>query len=155
MCQTKNSIADLKTLVAENRTGEALARLLELSQRDKPLHDSILIVSSEFKELNVQRLRGTVSNEEATLRQNKINEKVLMALESFDGAGRVLPGGVIPKKTSPAAILLGITLFLFGMGGIMELVGFRDGAAPFLVFGTFAFLAFLLALVISAFRGGR
>jgi hypothetical protein len=56
-------IAEIRAFVAENRTSDALARLLELSQSNKQIHDSILMVLAEFNDLNAQRLRGTVSSE--------------------------------------------------------------------------------------------
>ena len=145
-------IQEIKSFIAENRTSDALSRLLELSQSNKLIHDSILLVLAEFSELKAQQVRGTISNEEATLRQNKINARALVALESFDSRGKVLPGVTLPRKMSPIIILFLITLVLSGMAGIAEF--FLPGISiMFAVPASFAFLAFLLALVISSFRG--
>ena len=103
-------IAEIRAFIAENRTSDALARLLDMSQGNKQIHDSILMVLAEYNDLNAQRLRGTVSSEEAVLRHNKVNEKVLMALDAFDSQGKVLPGSVRPttneKSSSELCILI-------------------------------------------------
>lgn len=158
--------ADIKTLVAESRLGDALIRLRDLSQGNKQIHDSIVIVLAEFNDLKSRQLSGTISPEEATLRQNKISEKVLIALELFDGEGSVVPGSVVGKKTSATGILGRITLYLwggtalicllaavvlyilFGSAGIGENT-FSIAIIPVLL-GLVTFVGYVLAMVVSA-----
>ncbi|MBC7775239.1 MAG: hypothetical protein H7246_07360 [Phycisphaerae bacterium] len=155
-------VSEIKDFLAHGRTSDALSRLLELSQSNKQIHDSILMVLAEFNDLNAARLRGTIHNEEATLRQNKINEKVLMALDSFDSQGRVLPGSVVMKKTEPVS-MLGRLSVTFGGLTLLTLIGqffwvklgyggWTDLYAIPLFIGFLIFIAYLLALVISAFK---
>ena len=153
--------AEIKDFLTQGRTSDALSRLLELSQANKQIHDSILMVLAEFNDLNAARLRGTITNEEATLRQNKINEKVLMALDSFDGQGRVLPGSMVGKKISATKLLGKLTLVLWGgyltVYFIVQLnqnTWILDTLVLKVLFDCcfFTFIAYLLAIVVSAFK---
>ncbi|GAB4490592.1 MAG: hypothetical protein OHK0019_09680 [Saprospiraceae bacterium] len=76
-------IEAIKQAVAENRTSDALSRLLELTQNNKQLHDAIHIVLAEFNDLTSQRLKGTIDNSEATRRLNIIHDKILVAHWGF------------------------------------------------------------------------
>ncbi|MCE7921838.1 MAG: hypothetical protein DYG98_02170 [Haliscomenobacteraceae bacterium CHB4] len=107
-------IEAIKQAVAENRTSDALSRLLELTQSNKQLHDAIHIVLAEFNDLTSQRLKGMIDNSEATRRLNVIHDKILVAPGAFDSQGRVLPGSVTGKKTSAAGMLGKITIYLWG-----------------------------------------
>jgi hypothetical protein len=132
---------------------------------------------TRFNELNAARLRGTITNEEATLRQNKINEKVLWALDSFDSEGKVLPGSVLGKKTSSVGILGTLTFYLTGIGTLLLAIAkwvsrepyqSKDGlyhtgvyfdktiyfyiGAPLLFLAFWSFIAYLLAMVVSALK---
>ena len=159
-------IQEIKSFVAENRTGDAMSRLLELSQNNKQLHDAIHIVLAEFNDLTSQRLKGTIDNSEATRRLNVIHDKILVALGAFDSAGRVLPGSVVVKKNISAAGMLGRITILFGAIGCLLLfvakqVGGEYGwtkniyfeiGGGLLFLGFWIFIAYLLAMVVSAFK---
>ncbi len=88
----------IKELISKNQTSDALSLLIDLSKPNKQIHDALLIVSGEFTSLSAERLRGIVNNEEARLRLNIINDKLLLALDSFNNEGTPLPGKVISKK---------------------------------------------------------
>jgi len=150
-------VSEIKDFLAHGRTSDALSRLLELSQSNKQIHDSILMVLAEFNDLNAARLRGTIHNDEATLRQNKINEKVLMALDSFDSQGRVLPGSILRKRGSVTRILGRLTLVVWGGSIIVYFVAKltqSDTSALMVLFDYcfFTFIAYLIAMVVSAFK---
>ncbi|MBX2889839.1 MAG: hypothetical protein KF734_02815 [Saprospiraceae bacterium] len=159
-------IEEIKKAVAENRTGDALSRLLELSQNNKQLHDAIHIVLAEFNDLTSQRLKGTIDNSEATRRLNVIHDKILVALGAFDSEGRVLPGSMMGKKTSAAGLLGRITVYLWGgaallcllytipyliLNGNIEGIGhdLSISIIPVLL-GLVTFIGYVLALVVSA-----
>jgi len=55
-------INEIKSLVAESRTSDALSRLLELSQSNKQVHDAVQIVLGEFNDLTSQRLTALPKN---------------------------------------------------------------------------------------------
>jgi len=55
-------INEIKSLVAESRTSDALSRLLELSQSNKRVHDAVHIVLGEFNDLTSQRLTALPKN---------------------------------------------------------------------------------------------
>lgn len=154
-------IEEIKRAVAENHTSDALSRLLELSQSDKQVHDIIVIISGEFRDLNLQQLKGIIDNKEATQRLNAVHSRILDSLNLFDSQGRVLPGRVVGKKTSAAGMLGRITL-LFAVAGVLlfelSVRGKATAAATdFLVicFGLLfisfcSFIAYLLAIIVSA-----
>lgn len=170
-------INEIKALVSESRTRDALSRLLELSQSNKQTHHAILILSGEFNDLTSHRLKGTIDNSEATRRLNVIHDKILIALGAFDSGGRVLPRSMVGKKRASAAGMLGRITLLFGGLGIMmlimakgfsredkvinglikvgkkwtESIFFEIGSAS-LFLGFLVFIAYLLAMVVSAFK---
>ena len=115
---------NIKKLVSQNQTSEAISLLLDYSKSNPELYDSILIVSGEFKDFSMQRLRGTLTNDEVLRRQNLINEKVLIALDSFREDGSPLPSGVNSQKEKSAMLFKrwGIILIVVGVilmaGGI-------------------------------------
>ena len=161
-------IAEIRAFIAENRTSDALARLLDMSQGNKQIHDSILMVLAEYNDLNAQRLRGTVSSEEAVLRHNKVNEKVLMALDAFDSQGKVLPGSVGSRKKQSLRLLLIIGVCTTGLGFLLQAISLRimfqkEMANVFLLIapmsewlipsGLAALGVWLIALFINAIRG--
>lgn len=84
-------IEAIKQAVAENRTGDALSRLLELTQNNKQLHDAIHIVLAEFNDLQNQRIRGIISNEEAARRLSAIYNKIFVALEGLENEIKTTP----------------------------------------------------------------
>jgi hypothetical protein len=150
-------IDEIKKAVAENRTSDALSRLLELSKSDKQLHDAILIFSGEFRDLTMQQLKGVIDNKEATQRLNGVHDKILRALGAFDSEGQPVRGSdMVGKKSSSTDVLgylavifvgLGIILFQgekefgFGLLGILLIYG-----------GGIVFIGFVIALVVNAFK---
>lgn len=158
--------SNIKSLVAESRTSDALALLLELSQPNKQVHDAIHIVLGEFNELTSQRLRGTIDNSEATRRLNTIHDKILIALDSFDSQGKPLPGstGSSSGRTTKFLLRLGITLlgvaltfaalsYLFKdeteeTSVILVIAGYFIGIGSIFVLG-----AWLIALLFNALKG--
>ncbi len=160
-------IAEIKSLVAESRTSDALSRLLELSQSNKQVHDAILILSGEFSDLTSQQLKGTIDNSEATRRRNVVHDKILIALWAFDSLGRVVPGSGVVAKSSATRILGRLTLLSMGLSAalfsIMHLHNkslsqenyweYRWDESYALVpsfLGFWIFIAYLLAMVVSA-----
>lgn len=150
-------IAEIRAFIAENRTSDALARLLDMSQGNKQIHDSILMVLAEYNDLNAQRLRGTVSSEEAVLRHNKVNEKVLMALDAFDSQGKVLPGSVRPttneKSSSGRGGVFVLALLTIGFAILLTLGTYaRHDASQFIgmLLGGISFIGLIIALIVSA-----
>lgn len=148
-------IEEIKKAVAENRTGDALSRLLELTQSNKQLHDAIHIVLAEFNDLTSQRLKGTIDNSEATRRLNVVHDKILVALGAFDSQGKVLPGSVVGKKSSAVSVLGKLTLLLGGLSATTGMVELSLGK-PYVVFaiplflGFCTFIGYILAMVVSA-----
>lgn len=156
-------IEAIKKAVAENRTSDALSALLELSQNDKPLYDSILIISGEFRDLTSQQLKGTIDNSEATRRLNVIHDKILVALGAFDSAGRVLPGSVVGKKNSAAGILGKLTLLFGALFIIMMIIQINPFSKNRLIdlsvlrfiplyLGLITFVGYVLALIVGSLK---
>lgn len=158
---------EIKRLVSESKTSDALALLLELSKPNKQVHDAIHIVLGEFNELTSQRLRGIIDNSEATKRLNIIHDKILIALNSFDSQGKPLPNSVTSTsgRTTKFLLRLGLSLlgcallligiyFLFNPDGrgdeflIILLLAYYIGAGGLLSLG-----GWFLALVFNALKG--
>lgn len=154
---TSSPTAEIKALVAENRTSDALSRLLELSESNKQVHDAILILSGEFSDLTSQQLKGTIDNTEATRRRNIVHDKILIALGAFDSRGRVVPGSGVVAKSSATKILGRLTLVVWGGSLIIYLLAKVTKSERFELivlfdYCFFTFMAYLLAVIISAFK---
>ncbi len=152
-------IEAIKRAVAENRASDALSRLLELSQNNKQLHYAIHIVLAEFNDLTSQRLKGTIDNSEATRRLNVIHDKILIALGAFDSAGRVLPGSPLVKRNLIANTLWRLMFAVLGIGVVLYFVFKATDNREIemlsyiiLAIGVWVFFAYLLAMVVSAFK---
>jgi len=151
-------IEEIKKAVAENRTSDALSRLLELSKSDKQLHDAILIFSGEFRDLTMQQLKGLIDNKEATQRLNVVHDKILRALGAFDSVGRVLPGIKIPVRKERQSLGGGVIFLVFLTIGLALLCfwGVKtnngDMAGIGGILGFFSFIGLILALIVSAFK---
>ena len=109
---------EIKQLVSQNQTSEALSLLLDMSKENAQIYDAVLIVSGEFKNLAAQRVRGTIANDEVIRRTNIINDKILIALESFRDDGTPFPSRVASKKEKAKKLILQIGLGLVA-GGIL------------------------------------
>ncbi len=68
---------ELRSLVAQGRTGEAVAKLADLSGKAKVFHDSALLLSGRWEQLKRQGNMGTLSQSNANLERNQINAAVL------------------------------------------------------------------------------
>jgi len=156
-----SSVSDIKALVSQNKTADALSMLLQMTQENKAIHDSVLLISSKFTEITVQKIRGTISNEEAIRFENQVNEKILETLNVFDSKGKIIPGIVPQKKNSAVAILAKMTLGFAIIGGLILIAGDRINddrgivevvGIVFLYLAAFSFLGLLLALVISTLK---
>ena len=105
----------IKNFVAESRTSDAIALLLEMSQSNKQLHESIHILLGEYNELTSQRLRGTIESSEVTRRFNTIHDRILIALDSFDSNGIPLPSSNYTYSGRTTKFLLKLGLIIVGI----------------------------------------
>lgn len=91
-----------------------------------------------------------------------IHDKILVALGAFDSQGRVLPGSVAGKKASATTILGRLTVIFMGVGVILYFIseaarekgGHKFEDVPFIILalGCWVFIAYLVAVVIGAFK---
>ena len=147
-------IEDIKRAVAENRTGDALSKLLELSKANQQLHNDLHQVFSDFNDLNSKVLRGTIDINEANRLRNIIHEKILFALNAFDSSGSVLPNrstsvvggqnlaflrkwGFVALGIAILFLTLGV-LFLFVIGN-PDQRGFLDNTGRLFIYLSFPF----------------
>ncbi len=131
----------IKSLVKKNKTGDALQILLEKSITNKPLNEAVHIVIAEYNELISQKLKGTIDSKESNQKNNIINEKIFIALDSFNENGKPLPGRNVQKKSKTPKLLLKI-------GGILFLAGIIIGGSGFAVVNKNENLG-LIILIIS------
>ena len=75
----------VKNLLNLHRTSDALSLLLNASQSNKQLQGAIQAVLGEFNELTSQKVSGYIAETEANQKLNSIHDKILMALNFFDG----------------------------------------------------------------------
>lgn len=157
---------EIRNFVKENRTGDALSRLLEMSKNDKQLYDGILILSAEFKALNREKFNGTIDNKEESLRLNNIHKRILIALEDFDSEGRLLPGNVAVSsgRSSKFLLKLGMSLLSFALSVAIILVIMgkhksKDWLLPFMALyliglgGIIILGGWLLSVIFNALKG--
>ena len=159
----ENSFSALiKSYVSNGSTSDALSTLLEASKSNKDVHDTIIMIVSDFNDLTNQKIRGTISSEEATLRFNKINDRILAVLSFFTKEGKVLPK-ITPIMTGKnnssinAVKVLTILTLLFGIicfilsqikdNHLANNIAFFAGTLSFATF-----IALLIALVLSSIK---
>jgi len=145
----------IKKLVSESRTSDALALLLEASKPNQQVHAAIQTVLGEFNDLTSQRLRGTIDHTEAAKWLHTIHDKIRMALDAFDSAGKPLPGVVVAGSGPTSQLLSRAGLFLFGgsillvlLSVVLKIMSFR-GASEVMVIGYCLGLGGLFLLVCS------
>ena len=114
-------IQQVKDLIGENRTSEAIALLISLSKKDKEVSDVILLISSSHRELVKSNIKGTIDSDKSSLLQRQINDRILESLNFFDSQGNILPRKVFNKKNTSKALLVKylIGIFLSGLALIL------------------------------------
>ncbi|MCA0237311.1 MAG: caspase family protein [Bacteroidetes bacterium] len=64
----------LKSLLSKEKTGEVIEQLLDYSeQKDKDMHQTVLILSARYHRINNQEQRGIIHNQDANVERNRIN----------------------------------------------------------------------------------
>ncbi len=105
----------VKSHISNNETNKAIAVLLSGSQNNKVINNSLQIVLGEYNDLVSQRLKGVVSNSEVTMKTNSIHDRLLIALESFDDNGNILPTAKIePNDRTGKLFKYGLLLSIIG-----------------------------------------
>lgn len=141
---------NLKQLVHEGRTSDALATLLEASRPNKQVHDAIQVVLGEFNDLTAQRLRGAMEETEASLRLNIIHNKILIALGSFDSQGNPLPGTAVQEQGLTPSSLSSLGLYLLGGALLLAFLGYvLQTTFPDLGGGKFGFMVMIVGYYIG------
>lgn len=141
---------NLKQLVQEGRTSDALAALLEASKPNKQVHDAIQVVLGEFNDLTAQRLRGAMEETEASLRLNIVHNKILIALGSFDSQGNPLPDEAVQEQGLTPGFLLRIGSYLLGGALLLAILGYvLQSSVPDLGGGKFGFVVMIIGYYIG------
>lgn len=68
---------ELQTLVAQDRTGEAVAKLADLSGQRADFHNTALLLSARWEQLKREEMQGTLSHAEVSVERAKITAAVL------------------------------------------------------------------------------
>ena len=153
----------IKKFVHENRTSDALDVLLEASLPNKQVHGAIHIVLGEFNDLTSSRLRGEIDNMETAKRIDTIHDKILFALNSFDGEGKPLPDSIVfgsgqsPKFLLKLGLLLGGAALLFVLFGMVLKLMSNHAASNFVfagfLLGLCGLFVLLLSLIVTLIKG--
>lgn len=116
---------EIKELMRSGKTSDALTALLDSSKDNKMLHESINLVIAEHNALNNQKLRGTITDDEASRKSSIINDKILIALDSFNESGTILPNVKVNKfgRSTKILLILGLSIFILGL--IAFLIAYR------------------------------
>lgn len=123
----KNEIEEIKKLVLQNKSDEALMKLHNLSKNNQQLEITILTLLAEFNELRVHKNRGIINSNEVGIKQNKINVKILELINSIelDSKLNLKYNDTKTKSTnivnSPTIILFVLTI-LFSSAFLWQLV---------------------------------
>ena len=144
----------VKNLLNLHRTSDALSLLLNASQSNKQLQGAIQAVLGEFNELTSQKVSGYIAETEANQKLNSIHDKILMALNFFDGEGKLLPGSAVIVSGQRNRLLLRVGLMvicgsflLVPLGIALKLMSI-EGASEVMIAGWFLGMAGLFVLVL-------
>jgi len=76
--------SELKALLAKEKTEEVIERLLDLSESsDKDLNNNVLLQSARYTRINNQEMKGVISNAEAGIERNKINDALARLIDEL------------------------------------------------------------------------
>ena len=144
----------VKNLLNLHRTSDALSLLLNASQSNKQVQGAIQAVLGEFNELTSQKVSGYIAETEANQKLNSIHDKILMALNFFDGEGKLLPGSAVIVSGQSNRLLLRVGLMvicgsflLVPLGIALKLMSI-EGASEVMIAGWFLGMAGLFVLVL-------
>lgn len=77
--------SELKALLAKEKTEEVIERLLDLSESsDKDLNNNVLLQSARYNRINNQEMKGVISNAEAGIERNKINDALARLIDEIE-----------------------------------------------------------------------
>jgi hypothetical protein len=77
--------SELKALLAKEKTEEVIERLLDLSESsDKDLNNNVLLQSARYTRINNQEMKGVISNAEAGIERNKINDALARLIDALE-----------------------------------------------------------------------
>lgn len=77
-----NLKSKLKALLGKEKTEEVIERLLDLSEtEDKELNTRVMLLSARFNRINNQEHKNVISNTEAGIERNKINEALARLID--------------------------------------------------------------------------
>ena len=75
---------ELKDLLAKEKTEEVFERLLDLTEKqDKNQYDMVLLLSARFNRVNNQENKGIISNAEAGIERNRINNSLASLIDEL------------------------------------------------------------------------
>lgn len=82
----KSTIAEIKSLIANNSTEKAIEKMLEVAERANipTLFNEIILQSSRLKQVSRNRLLGLETSSQIDLVRNNINFALLQILTEFD-----------------------------------------------------------------------
>lgn len=76
--------AELKNLLRKEKTEEVIERLLDLSEgEDEELNNKVMLLSARFTRINNQEHKNVISNAEAGIERNKINEALVRLIDEL------------------------------------------------------------------------
>ena len=76
--------AELKNLLRKEKTEEVIERLLDFSEgEDEELNNKVMLLSARFTRINNQEHKNVISNAEAGIERNKINEALVRLIDEL------------------------------------------------------------------------
>ncbi|MCC6725397.1 MAG: CHAT domain-containing protein [Saprospiraceae bacterium] len=81
------STVQLKNLITEGKTEEAIDALLQMTVQDdilKPLNRAVIALSDQYENLKKNQLSGIISYEDATASMNKIRQTILSLIDEVE-----------------------------------------------------------------------
>lgn len=79
-----NLKTELKNLLRKEKTEEVIERLLDLSEgEDEELNNKVMLLSARFTRINNQEHKNVISNDEAGIERNKINEALVRLIDEL------------------------------------------------------------------------
>jgi len=87
----------VRQLVAQGRTAQALNRLHQLTAQDSHLSSQVILLQSRFQNLKKEQNSGLLSTKDANLESSRINNAIIELSEQ-------IPGGSVQSSSSPPPI---------------------------------------------------
>lgn len=117
---------EIKTLISQNKTGQALKKLLDITPEDREFHQEILLLSARFERYNQEKRQGTAAQQDQYQELSRINSALLEIADQLEKSGAKAPFFIFKKWGKwvwPGVGLAVLALIIWKMPALSEKSG--------------------------------